>query len=55
MKFSFEAEDCKNSTHKKMKFTFEAEDLNSFLFLDVKINRKNKRFIISNFLQGSHI
>ena len=55
IKFSFEAEDCKNSTHKKIKFTFEAEDLNSFLFLDVKINRKNKRFIISNFLQGSHI
>ena len=34
-----------NSKRKDMKFTFKTEDLNNFLFLDVKITRKNKRFV----------
>ena len=35
-----------NSKRTKIKFTFEAEDLNSFSFLDVKITRRNKWFVI---------
>ena len=35
-----------NSKHKNITFTFETEDLNSFSFLDVKINTKNKQFVI---------
>ena len=38
-----------NLKHKNIKFNFEAEDLNSFLFLDVKITRKNKWFVTSIF------
>ena len=34
-----------NSKHKNIKFTFETEDSNNFSFLDVKITRKNKRFV----------
>ena len=35
------------SKHKNVKFTFETEDSNNFPFLDVKITRKNKRFVTS--------
>ena len=38
-----------NSKHKNIKFTFETEDSKNFLFLDVKITRKNKRFVTSIF------
>ena len=38
-----------NSKHKNIKFTFETEDSNNFSFLDVKITRKNKRFVTSIF------
>ena len=38
-----------NSKLKNVKFTFETEDINSFSFLDVKITRKNKRFVTSIF------
>ena len=31
--------------HKNIKFTFETEDSNNFSFLDVKITRRNKRFV----------
>ena len=34
-----------NSKHKNIKFTFETEGSNNFSFLDVKITRKNKRFV----------
>ena len=34
-----------NSKHKNIKFNFETEDSNNFSFLDVKITRKNKRFV----------
>ena len=38
-----------NAKHKHIKFTFETEDSNFFSILDVKINRKNKRFVTSIF------
>ena len=42
-----------NSKHKNIKFTFETEDLNNFSFLDVKITRKNKRFVTSIFRKAT--
>ena len=42
-----------NSKHKNMKFTFESEDLNNFSFTDVKITRKNKRFVTSIFSKAT--
>ena len=42
-----------NSKHKNIKFTFETEDSNNFSFLDVKITRKNKRFVISIFRKAT--
>ena len=42
-----------NSKHKNIKFTFETEDSNSFSFLDVKIIRKNKRFVTSIFRKAT--
>ena len=38
-----------NAKHKHIKLNFETEDSNSFSFLDVKITRKNKRFVTSIF------
>ena len=38
-----------NAIHKNMKFIFEREDLNNFSFLEVKITRKNNRFVPSIF------
>ena len=42
-----------NSKHKNIKFTFETEDLNNFLFLHVKITRKNKRLVTSIFCKAT--
>ena len=42
-----------NSKHKSIKFTFETEDSNNFSFLDVKITRKNKRFVTSIFRKAT--
>ena len=42
-----------NSKHKNIKFTFETEDSNNFSFLDVKITRKNKRFVTSIFREAT--
>ena len=42
-----------NPKHKNIKFTFETEDCNSFSFLDVKIIRKNKRFVTSIFRKAT--
>ena len=42
-----------NSKHKNIKFTFETEDSNNFSFLDVKITRKNKRFVTSIFRKAT--
>ena len=36
-----------NSKRKNIKFTFETEDSNKFSLSDVKITRKNKRFVTS--------
>ena len=38
-----------NSKQKNIKFAFEAKNLNSLSFLDVKITRRNKRFVTSIF------
>ena len=42
-----------NSKYKNIKFTFETEDSNNFSFLDVKITRKNKRFVTSIFRRAT--
>ena len=42
-----------NSKHKNIKFTFETEDSNNFSFLNVKITRKNKRFVTSIFRKAT--
>ena len=42
-----------NLKHKNIKFTFETEDSNSFSYLDVKITRKNKRFVTSIFREAT--
>ena len=42
-----------NSKHKNIKFTFETEDSYNFSFLDVKITRKNKRFVTSIFCKAT--
>ena len=42
-----------NLKHKNIKFTFETEDSNNFSFLDVKITRKNKRFVTSIFREAT--
>ena len=42
-----------NSKHKNLKFTFETEDSNYFSFLNVKIIRKNKRFVTSIFWKAT--
>ena len=42
-----------NLKHKNIKFTFETEDSNNFSFLDVKITRKNKRFVTSIFCEAT--
>ena len=42
-----------NTKHKNIKFTFEIEDSNNFSFLDVKITRKNKRFVTSIFRKAT--
>ena len=41
------------SKHKNIEFNFETEDSNSFLFLDVKITSKNKRFVTSIFRKAT--
>ena len=42
-----------NSKHRNIKFTFETEDSNNFSFSDVKITRKNKRFVTSIFRKAT--
>ena len=42
-----------NSKHKDIKFSIQAEDLNNFSFLDVKITRRNKRFVASIFRKAT--
>ena len=42
-----------NPKYKNIKFTFETEDSNYFSFLDVKIVRKNKRFVTSIFRKAT--
>ena len=42
-----------NSKHKNIKLAFETEDLNNISFLDVKITRKNKRFVTSIFRKAT--
>ena len=42
-----------NLKHKIIKFTFETEDSNNFSFLDVKITRRNKRFVTSIFRKAT--
>ena len=42
-----------NLKHKNIKFTFETEDSNNFSFLDVKITRKNKRFVTLIFCEAT--
>ena len=42
-----------NSKHKNIKLTFETGDSNNFSFLDVKITRKNKRFVTSIFRKAT--
>ena len=42
-----------NLKHKIIKFTFETEDSNNFSFLDVKIIRRNKRFVTSIFRKAT--
>ena len=42
-----------NSKRKNIKFTFESEDSNNFSFSDVKITRKNKRFVTSIFRKAT--
>ena len=42
-----------NSKHKNIKFSFETEDLINLSFLNVKITRKNKRFVTSIFREAT--
>ena len=42
-----------NSKHKNIKLTFEIKDLKNLSFLDVKITRKNKRFVTSIFRKAT--
>ena len=44
-----------NLKDKNIKFNFETEDLNNFSFSDVKISRKNKRFVTSIFRKATFI
>ena len=41
-----------NSKKENVKSTYETPSLNSFSFLDVKITRKNERFVTLTFLKA---
>ena len=42
-----------NSKRKNIKFAVEAKDLNNFSFLDVRIARENKQFVILIFRKAT--
>ena len=41
-----------NSKNKNIKITFETKDYNNFSYLDVRITRKNKRFVTTIFCKA---